>query len=72
MTTLLSSRALAEVLGVRVRTITTWAAAGRIPRVRVGARTIRYELAEVLDALRANDPATQTPCPRAERQGVGQ
>ena len=56
MNTLLSTRELAEVLGVSTRTVSTWSAAGRIPRVRLGARTIRYELGAVLKAVRSLDP----------------
>lgn len=51
---LLTAAELADVLRLRPRTITAWGAAGRIPRVRCGARSIRYDLREVLAALSAD------------------
>ncbi len=39
-------------LGVSEATITRWARQNIIPRIVISRRTIRYDLADVLDALR--------------------
>jgi excisionase family DNA binding protein len=44
---------LAETLGVTVRTILTWARIGMIPALRFSRRVIRFDLAQVEEALRA-------------------
>ena len=50
-TYLLTAAELARRLRLRPRTIRAWASAGLIPCVRLGARTIRYDLRAVLRAL---------------------
>lgn len=46
----------AEEVGERVRvspdTVKEWARAGRVPCYRLGRKTIRFDLAEVIAALR--------------------
>jgi excisionase family DNA binding protein len=49
MTDLLTAEEVAERLAVRPNTVLRWATAGKIPAVRLGARTIRFEW----DAVRA-------------------
>jgi excisionase family DNA binding protein len=51
---LLTTPELAEKLRVNRNTIVIWAKNGQIPSVRLGSKTLRYDLAEVLAALKAN------------------
>jgi len=51
---LLDTDKLAEVLGVSVSTIKTWARKGLIPSLRVGKRTIRFDLGAVRAAMERN------------------
>ena len=53
---LLTTRELAECLGLAPDTVRRWARTGRIPAIRVNARTIRFVLEEVENALRAGCP----------------
>ncbi len=48
---LLDRPQLAAKLNVTPRTIATWDAQGRLPRITIG-RTVRYHLGDVLDWLR--------------------
>lgn len=48
---LLNRPQLAAKLNVTPRTVATWDAQGRIPRILIG-RTVRYHLGDVLDWLR--------------------
>lgn len=50
-----TQQAAAEYLGVQVRTIRDWIAAGRIPGYRFGPRLIRVRLDDI-DALAARIP----------------
>ncbi len=52
---LIDARALAEHLGVPLGHVRRLSAAGRIPRIKIGYRTIRYDLDAVLAALAAGD-----------------
>ena len=52
---LLTSAELAVRLKVTEQTIRLWACSGRIPVRRLGARTNRYLLSDVLAALEATD-----------------
>lgn len=52
-TELLTVSELAERLQVRPRTVQTWARSGRIPFVRVSAKTIRFDWQAVVSAMRA-------------------
>jgi predicted site-specific integrase-resolvase len=45
---LLSRRALAERWGCTAETVKNWERAGKIKSIRLGTRSIRYELADVL------------------------
>jgi hypothetical protein len=42
---------IAQAINVRPATVLMWARQGRIPRVRVSPRCIRFSLADVLRAL---------------------
>ncbi len=50
---LITTRELAERLGLQPDTIRRWARARRIPALRIGEKTLRFDLAEVIAALRA-------------------
>lgn len=51
-TELLTADEVADRLQLRPSTIRRWARDGRIPAVRVTAKVVRYDLAEVLRAIR--------------------
>lgn len=44
---LLTPREAAQTLGVSTRTLFTWTASGQLPAVRLGARSVRYALADL-------------------------
>jgi predicted site-specific integrase-resolvase len=48
----INTRQLAAHLGVSERTLANWRDSGKIPFVRITARCLRYNLAEVESALR--------------------
>lgn len=50
---LLSTTEMAKRLGVNRQTLQRWSKAGRVPRVRLGSRTFRYNPPDVLEALAA-------------------
>jgi len=50
---LVTTRDLADFLGVTADTIRRWARAGRIPCLRVGQKTLRFDRDAVLAAIRA-------------------
>jgi excisionase family DNA binding protein len=50
---LLTSEELARCLRVRPATIRLWAREGLIPAVRIGGKVLRFDLADVLVALKA-------------------
>ncbi len=52
-TELLTANELADRLHLRPSTIRRWAREGRIPAVRVTAKVVRYDLVEVVRAVRA-------------------
>ena len=49
---LLTADELADRLRVRPETIRAWGREGVIPRVRISAKTIRYDLAAVIASLK--------------------
>ena len=49
--TLVTSKELAEALKVHIRTVQEWGMTGKIPRVILGHRTIRYDLEHVMEHL---------------------
>jgi len=49
---LVSARELAAMLGVTTNTIRGWARSGRIPCLRVGRKTLRFDRGAVLAAIR--------------------
>jgi excisionase family DNA binding protein len=51
---------LSRMLGVRVETVLIWARKGLIPHIRLGYRTIRYPLADVMRALEAGATLSRT------------
>jgi len=61
---LITARELASRLGVTTNTIHTWARDGRIPCLRVGRKTLRFDPAAVVAALEANA--------RRQAEGVGE
>ena len=51
---LLTTLELAEHLRVSTETVKAWARDRRIPAFRLGRNTLRFDLAEVIEALRDN------------------
>ena len=49
---LLTTRVVAERLGVKPTTLRRWAREGRVPSYRVGRKTLRFDLADVFAAIR--------------------
>lgn len=49
---LLNRTEVAQHLGVRVETISRWTTAGTIPCVRIGNRSVRYILTQIIGHLR--------------------
>ena len=49
---LITTREMASRLGVTSDTIRKWAREGRIPCMRIGLKTLRFDAAAVLDSLR--------------------
>jgi predicted site-specific integrase-resolvase len=43
---------VAKHLGVRVETVSRWTTAGTIPCVRIGKRSVRYLLPQIVSQLR--------------------
>ena len=53
---LATANEVGEVVGVCGPTIRAWARHGRIPSFRISAKTVRFDMAEVLSALRNDAP----------------
>lgn len=51
MVKLLSTEELSQLVGVHCQTILRWAKDGVIPAIRINARTIRFSVDEVMNAL---------------------
>ncbi|HED52826.1 MAG TPA: DNA-binding protein [Phycisphaerales bacterium] len=49
---LITTRDLARRLGVSSNTIRKWVRQGRIPCIRVGQKTLRFDAVAVMDSLR--------------------
>jgi len=49
---LLNRTEVAKHLGVRVETVSRWTTAGTIPCVRIGKRSVRYLLTQIVSQLR--------------------
>jgi excisionase family DNA binding protein len=60
----MTPRELAALLGVTTPTVHQWAHEGRIPVIRASAKTLRFDEAAVLAALRAGRDVAP------ERKGV--
>lgn len=56
---LITASELAAVLGVTTHTIRHWARMGRIPCLRVGQKTLRFDREAVLAALRDGRAPTE-------------
>ena len=54
-TELLTAEELAERLRVRPSTIRLWAREGLIPVVKIGAKVLRFDVADVLAALKGRE-----------------
>ena len=73
-TELLTAEELAERLRVRPSTIRLWAREGLIPVVKIGAKILRFDLGDVLGALKGReatdrrDDDTATASPAAARE----
>ena len=52
---LLTVTELADRLRVRPRKVQAWARRGRIPAVSISPKVVRFELGEVVKALKRND-----------------
>ena len=53
----IDAKQVAEHLGVSLRTVRTWTAAGKLPSHRAGPKLVRYDVNEVDEALRWADAA---------------
>jgi excisionase family DNA binding protein len=63
-TQLLTSTQVALHLGVSTRQVTRMVQRGELPALRIGPRTLRFVLVEVVDALRREGgPALRPPAP---------
>jgi predicted site-specific integrase-resolvase len=49
---LVEKQAIVDYLQVTVRTVKTWTKRRKIPSIRIGAKVIRYRLADIGKALR--------------------
>jgi len=49
---LLNRTEVAKHLGVRVETVSRWTTAGTLPCVRIGKRSVRYLLPQIVSQLR--------------------
>lgn len=49
---LLNQTQVAKHLGVRVETVSRWTTAGTLPCVRIGKRSVRYLLTQIVKHLR--------------------
>ena len=56
---LLTAEQLAERLRVKPRTVKEWLRAGRIPAARLTPKVIRYDLEQVVAALKQRQEATE-------------
>ena len=54
----LTAEQLAERLGVKPRTVKEWLRAGIIPATRLTPKVIRYDLEQVVSALKQRQAAT--------------
>jgi len=61
MADLLTAEELAGRLGIRPRTVREWARTGRIPEVRLSPKVRRFELAEVIQALKRQGKKAEVP-----------
>ena len=52
---MVSAKRLADMLDVSVRTIRNWQKAGRLPYTKITRGTVRFEVAEVLEALKQRE-----------------
>jgi excisionase family DNA binding protein len=52
MNALIDREDLARELKVTSRTIGTWQREGRIPHIKIGRRTVRFDLADVVSFLK--------------------
>jgi len=57
---LVDASAVAEAMGIRSATVRRWANQGLIPVVRISSRTVRFDLADVLAAIRKMAQSQQT------------
>lgn len=53
-TKLLNTEEMAAQLGIHAKTLLTWVSEDKIPHIRLGPKTIRFEPDRVLDAIRTN------------------
>lgn len=65
--TLLTAEQLAARLNLSVQQVHRLSASGRIPRYKLGHRTVRFNLDEVLAALQAPASTPARPAQRPER-----
>ena len=54
-----TARVIADRIGVTAETIRVWVRRGIIPTYRAGQKTLRFDLEEVLSALRSNRSAEE-------------
>lgn len=71
---LLSSNDVADILGMDARSVRRMALAGRLPRVALGHRTVRFRLRDVLDLIEASttNEERQVDEPDALQDAAGQ
>ena len=59
---LLNRTEVAQHLGVRVETVSRWTTAGTIPCVRIGKRSVRYLLTQIVSQLRRRKEGGRAGC----------
>jgi excisionase family DNA binding protein len=65
---LLTTREVAEALRVDARTIERWAEQGRLPRIQIAPKTVRYRVEDVAALIRPTK-ATSPPHASPSRKG---
>jgi excisionase family DNA binding protein len=51
---LLTKRGIASLLHISIRTLDTWMKKGLVPYIKVGGKTVRFRLEDVLQKLNAH------------------
>jgi DNA-binding CsgD family transcriptional regulator len=54
--TLVTAEEIARLIGIAPRTVRHWGRMGKIPRVKITAKVVRFDLGDVLKALKSSRP----------------